>query len=75
MVCPRLDQDKIAEAYKKLDDYMGETINVLKLNPYELDVVFAMMRSNIAQQNISAYMAETVTRFSEKLNQEDQDLK
>jgi hypothetical protein len=58
-----------------LDDYMAIAVNELKLNPYEMEVVFSMMKNNISQQNISAYMSETVTRFSEKLNKEDEALK
>ena len=65
MTCPRLDHDKIAEAYKLLDDYMYETVKTLDLNYYEMLIVYAMMDGNIKCQNISQYLVDTVTRFAE----------
>jgi hypothetical protein len=75
MVCPRLDPIKINKAYQELDKLMGHMVNELKLNYYEVMNVFAMMDGNIKQQNISTYLSETVTRFCEKLNEEDKALK
>lgn len=75
MTCPRLDPVKINKAYQKLDELMGHMVNELKLNYYEVMNVFAMMDGNIKQQNISMYLSETVTRFTEKMNAEDKALK
>lgn len=75
MVCPPLDNEKIAKAYKMLDDYMGIAVNELKLNYYEVLIVFAMMDANVKAQNVAGYLAESVTRFAEKINKEDEELR
>ena len=72
MVCPDLRQDKIAEAYRLLDEYMGTVVGKIKLNYYEIMIVYAMMDANIKSQNVAAYINDTVNRFTKKLNKEDE---
>lgn len=75
MPTPRLDQEKIDKAYRRLDDMMAVMVNELDLNYYEILIVFAMMDGNIKNQNISQYLIENVTRFGSLLNQQDKALK
>lgn len=75
MPCPELNRDKIDKAYRKLDDMVDMMINDLKLNYYEVMIVFAMMDGNIKNQNISHYLVENVTRFAGLLNEQDKALK
>ncbi len=54
---------------------MAEVVNEHKLNFYEILTILAMMDSKIKQNNISQYLIETVTRFQEQTNKEDQELR
>jgi len=75
MPCPELNKEKISKAYKELDAFVCKFVNDDKMNFYEVMVVFAMMDGNIKQQNISKYLIDSVSRFSQLLNAEDQKLR
>ena len=67
--------DKINIGYDLLDSAMEEIINEHHLNYFEILTILAMMDSKVKQKNISQYLIETVTRFQEKFNKEDQELR
>ena len=52
---------------------MEKIVNEHKLNFYEVLSILAMMDTKVKQNNISQYLLETVTKFQELLNKEDQD--
>jgi hypothetical protein len=68
-----IDNEKIDVGFNELDIAMEKIINEHKLNFYEVLSVLAMMDTKVKQNNISQYLLETVTRFQELLNKEDQD--
>jgi len=68
-----IDNDKIDVGFNELDISMEKIINEHKLNFYEVLSILAMMDTKVKQNNISQYLLETVTRFQELLNREDED--
>ena len=68
-----IDNEKIDVGFDELDIAMEKIINEHKLNFYEVLSVLAMMDTKVKQNNISQYLLETVTRFQELLNKEDED--
>lgn len=68
-----IDNDKIDVGFNELDIAMEKIINEHKLNFYEVLSILAMMDTKVKQNNISQYLLETVTRFQELLNREDED--
>ena len=68
-----IDNDKIDIGFNELDISMEKIINEHKLNFYEVLSILAMMDTKVKQNNISQYLLETVTRFQELLNREDED--
>ena len=70
-----IDNEKIDLGFDILDNAMAEVVNEHKLNFYEILTILAMMDSKIKQNNISQYLIETVTRFQEQTNKEDQELR
>jgi hypothetical protein len=70
-----VDNDKINTAFDILDDAMEEIVNKHKLNFYEILTILAMMDSKIKQNNTTQYLLETVTRFQEQTNKDDEDLR
>ena len=70
-----IDNEKINLGFDILDNAMAEVVNEHKLNFYEILTILAMMDSKIKQNNISQYLIETVTRFQEQTNKEDQELR
>ncbi|MBT6868335.1 MAG: hypothetical protein HOA67_04985 [Candidatus Marinimicrobia bacterium] len=68
-----IDNEKIDVGFNELDIAMEKIINEHKLNFYEVLSVLAMMDTKVKQNNISQYLLETVTRFQELLNKEDED--
>ena len=68
-----IDNEKIDVGFNELDIAMEKIINEHKLNFYEVLSVLAMMDTKVKQNNISQYLLETVTKFQELLNKEDQD--
>jgi len=70
-----INNDKINIGFDILDDTMSKIINEHHLNYFEILTILAMMDSKVKQKNISQYLIETVTRFQEKFNKEDQELR
>ena len=70
-----IDNEKINLGFDIIDNAMAEVVNEHKLNCYEILTILAMMDSKIKQNNISQYLIETVTRFQEQTNKEDQELR
>ena len=70
-----INNDKINVGFDILDEAMNNMINTHKLNFYEVLTVLAMMDTKVKQNNISQYLIETVTRFQEHVNKEDEELR
>jgi hypothetical protein len=68
-----INNDKIDVGFNELDTAMEKIVNEHKLNFYEILSILAMMDTKIKQNNINQYLLETVTKFQELLNKEDQD--
>jgi hypothetical protein len=68
-----INNDKIEVGFNELDTAMEKIVNEHKLNFYEVLSILAMMDTKVKQNNISQYLLETVTKFQELLNKEDQD--
>ena len=68
-----INNDKIEVGFNELDIAMEKIVNEHKLNFYEVLSILAMMDTKVKQNNISQYLLETVTRFQELLNKEDED--
>jgi hypothetical protein len=58
-----------------IDEAMSKVVNEHHLNFYEILTILAMMDSKVKQNNISQYLIETVTRFQEMSNKEDEKLR
>ena len=67
-----INNDKISIGFDILDEAMNDMVNKHKLNFYEVLTVLAMMDTKVKQNNISQYLMETVTRFQENINKEDE---
>jgi hypothetical protein len=70
-----VDNDKINKAFDIIDEAMEEIVNNHKLNFYEVLTILAMMDSKVKQNNTTQYLLETVTRFAEQANKEDEELR
>ena len=68
-----INNDKVEVGFNELDMAMEKIVNEHKLNFYEILSILAMMDTKVKQNNISQYLLETVTKFQELLNKEDQD--
>ena len=68
-----INNDKVEVGFNELDMTMEKIVNEHKLNFYEVLSILAMMDTKVKQNNISQYLLETVTKFQELLNKEDQD--
>ena len=68
-----INNDKIDAGFNELDMALEKIVNEHKLNFYEVLSILAMMDTKVKQNNISQYLLETVTKFQELLNKEDQD--
>tara|TARA_R110000782_G_scaffold190384_1_gene280272 strand:+ start:234 stop:458 length:225 start_codon:yes stop_codon:yes gene_type:complete len=68
-----INNDKVEVGFNELDMAMEKIVNEHKLNFYEVLSILAMMDTKVKQNNISQYLLETVTKFQELLNKEDQD--
>ena len=67
-----IDNERIDEAFNILDNAMEKIFNDLHLNYYEILTVLSMMDAKVKQNHISQYILETVTRFQERMNEEDE---
>ena len=68
----RMDGDRMDKAFDILDIAVEKIVNELHLNVFEVTAVIGMMEQKISRANIDQYLLETVTRFQEKLNEEDE---
>ena len=68
-----INNDRVEIGFNELDIAMEKIVNEHKLNFYEVLSILAMMDKKVKQNNISQYLLETVTKFQELLNKEDQD--
>tara|TARA_R100000908_G_C3635757_1_gene74417 strand:+ start:200 stop:424 length:225 start_codon:yes stop_codon:yes gene_type:complete len=68
-----INNDRVEIGFNELDISMEKIVNEHKLNFYEVLSILAMMDTKVKQNNISQYLLETVTKFQELLNKEDQD--
>ncbi len=69
------NNDRINTGFDLLDSAMEKIVNEHKLNFYEILTILAMMDSKVKQNNITQYLLETVTRFQEQTNKEDEELR
>jgi len=69
------NNERINIGFNLLDGAMEKIVNEHKLNYYEILTILAMMDSKVKQNNISQYLIETVTRFQEMSNKEDEKLR
>ena len=67
-----ISNERIDEGFNILDAAMEKIFNDLHLNYYEILTVLAMMDAKVKQNHISQYILETVTRFQERMNEEDE---
>ena len=67
-----IDNEKIDEAFDMLDKTMETIFNDIHLNYYEILTILSMMDAKVKQNHISQYILETVTRFQERMNEEDE---
>ena len=70
-----INNDKINVGFDLLDSAMEKIVNEHKLNFYEILTILAMMDTKVKQNNITQYLLETVTRFQEQTNKEDEELR
>lgn len=70
-----INNDKINVGFDLLDSAMEKIVNEHKLNFYEILTILAMMDTKVKQNNITQYLLETVTRFQEQTNKEDEQLR
>jgi hypothetical protein len=70
-----INNEKISIGFDLIDAAMEKAVNEHKLNYYEILTIIAMMDSKVKQNNISQYLIETVTRFQEMSNKEDENLR
>ena len=69
------NNDRINIGFDLLDSAMEKIVNEHKLNFYEILTILAMMDTKVKQNNITQYLLETVTRFQETANREDEELR
>jgi hypothetical protein len=67
-----LSNERIDKGFNEIDIAMGKVVNEHKLNIFEVLTVLEMMATKVRQNNIDQYLLETVTRFQELLNREDE---
>ena len=70
-----VDNDKISIGFDVIDEAMEKVVNEHHLNFYEILTILAMMDSKIKQNNTTQYLLETVTRFQEQTNKDDEALR
>tara|TARA_R110000851_G_scaffold190700_1_gene341419 strand:+ start:1339 stop:1560 length:222 start_codon:yes stop_codon:yes gene_type:complete len=70
-----VDNDKISTGFDVLDEAMEQIVNEYHLNFYEILTILAMMDSKVKQNNTTQFLLETVTRFQEQQNKEDEELR
>ncbi len=68
-----ISNDRLDKGFDQLDYAMEKIINETKLNFFEILTILEMMATKVRRNNIDQYLLETVTRFQEMLNKEDED--
>ncbi len=63
---------RIDRGFDILDKAMCEVMNELHLNIFEAYTVLSLMEIKLRRNNIDQYLLETVTRFQEKINEDDE---
>ena len=67
-----IDDSKINIGFDELDKVMKKIVNTHKLNMFEVLTILSMMDMKVKQSNINQYLLETVTRFQEDINRNDE---
>lgn len=67
-----MSNERIDRGFDILDKAMVEITGTLKLNYYEILTILTMMETKVINNNHAQYLLETVTRFQQKLNEEDE---
>ena len=68
-----ISNERIDKGFDELDLSMEKIINEYKLNFFEVLTILEMMSTKVRNNNVSQYLLETVTKFQELLNKEDQE--
>jgi len=68
-----LSNARVDAGFDIIDFAMEEVINAHHLNYYEVLTILAMMGAKVHRNNIDQYLIETVTRFQQKMNKEDEE--
>ena len=68
-----ISNDRLDAGFDQLDMSMEKIVNETHLNFFEILTILEMMATKVRRNNIDQYLLETVTRFQEMLNKEDQD--
>lgn len=68
-----ISNDRLDSGFDQLDTAMEKIINETHLNFFEVLTILEMMATKVRRNNIDQYLLETVTRFQEMLNKEDED--
>jgi len=58
--------------YDEMDRFLENLVNTNRPNYFELTVLLEMMLTKIRQGNIDGYLIETVERFAENKNKNDE---
>ena len=64
---------RIDAGFDVLDRVMIEIINEHHLNYYEVLTIFALMQKKVERNNMDQYLTETVTRFQQNMNKDDEE--
>jgi hypothetical protein len=67
-----LSNARVDAGFDILDEAMVTIINKHHLNYYEALTILALMSKKIERNNMDQYLTETVTRFSQRMNREDE---
>lgn len=68
-----LSNERVNKGFDLIDEAMVNIINEHHLNYYEILTILAMMSAKVERNNIDQYLLETVTRFQEHMNSEDEE--
>lgn len=66
-----ISNDRLDKGFDILDEAMEKIFNQYKLNFFEGLTILSMMETKLKRNNIDQYLLETVTRFQEKMNEDD----
>ena len=68
MELPELRSDKIEVAYHIMEEAMGDAINEVGINYYEMSIALAMLDANVKAQNVASYIQVEVNKLDRELN-------